>query len=204
MLFARFLQWNATPPSPPPPLFHPVLCKRVSLCRAHTAEVENNSPPPPHWGDTSNIHSLEFFCFVFILSFIISMWTHGYLLYILHHLHTVLFLLLPKWFQFWLLGQMLAPVSLCYLFITSLLSDTYKMLYLSLLLMIVFSLEPIFVLCPLACVEDWITDRDGEDNPGLYRWTLNTTTCVFIRGGKGRFDTQRRRWSDHGERNWLE
>lgn len=49
---------------------------------------------------------------------------------------------------------MLAPVSLCYILITSLLSDTYKMLYLSLLLMIVFSLEPIFVPCPLACVQD--------------------------------------------------
>lgn len=88
---------------------------------------------------------------------------------------------------------MLAPVSLCHILITSLLSDTYKMLYLSLLLMIVFSLEPILVLCLLTRVEDWITDREGEDYPGLSRWTVNATTCVFIRGGKGRCDTQRRR-----------
>lgn len=127
VLFARFLLWSATL-SPP---FRPALCKRGSLCRSHTEEVENNSPPPSTslWeegGGTSNIRYLEFFWFLFILSFIISMCTHGYLFYILHHLHTLLFLLLPKLFPFWRSGQMLAPVSLRHTPITSLLSDTYK------------------------------------------------------------------------------
>ena len=49
------------------------------------------------------------------------MWAQGDLFYILHHhLSPVLLILLPKLAQFWLLGQMLAPVSLCYVFMTSL------------------------------------------------------------------------------------
>lgn len=65
------------------------------------------------------------------------------------------------------------------------------MAYPSLLLMIVFALKSIFVLVGIC---GRLGDRPrGGDYPGLPRWTLNATMCVFIRGGEGRFDTQRRR-----------